>query len=223
MVSVLKIGGSLLSYPEALRALCQRLGELAGEHDLLIVPGGGPFADAVRKIYSEMKLPEATAHRMAVSAMDQYGILLQSILGDSSQAIEYFSEAKACFEEGQIAVLLASQVMRADRSLPKTWDVTSDSIAAYVARKVDAEMLVLVKSVDGLFKRGSKRLLNRVPVSVLASGVEPGCVDAYLPDLLASSGRFRCFIVNGRYPDRVAAVLQRVGVGEVVGTEIMRS
>ncbi|MBI2937340.1 MAG: uridylate kinase [Thaumarchaeota archaeon] len=222
MVSVVKIGGSLLSYPKDLQALCQRLGELSGEHDLLIVPGGGPFADAVRKVYSEMELPEATAHRMAVLAIDQYGILLQSILGDSAQTIEYFSEADACFEDGQAAVLLASQMMRADRSLPKSWDVTSDSIAAYVAGKVDAEMLVLVKSVDGLFKQGSKRLLNRVPVSALASGVEPGCVDAYLPKILASSSRFRCFIVNGRYPDRVAAVLQRKGMREVVGTEVVR-
>ncbi len=221
MVSVLKIGGSLLSYPKDLRALCQRLGELSGEHDLLIVPGGGPFADAVRKIYSEMGLPEATAHRMAVLAMDQYGILLQSVLGESSQAIEYFGEADACFEDGQAAVLLASQMMRVDRSLPKSWDVTSDSIAAYVAAKIDAEMLILVKSVDGLLKRGTNRLLNRVPVSALASGVELGCVDAYLPKVLASS-RFRCFIVNGRYPDRVGAVLQRVGMKEIVGTEIVR-
>lgn len=221
MVSVVKIGGSLLSYPEDLRALCQRLGELSGEHDLLIVPGGGPFADTVRKVYSEVELPEATAHRMAVLAMDQYGILLQSILGDSAQTIDYFSEADGCFEDGQAAVLLASQMMRADRSLPKSWDVTSDSIAAYVAGKVDAEMLVLMKSVDGLFKQGSKRLLNRVPVSALSSGVEPGCVDAYLPKILASS-RFRCFIVNGRYPDRVAAVLQRKGMREVVGTEVVR-
>ncbi len=219
MVSVVKIGGSLLSYPSELRALCQSLGELANKRDMLVVPGGGPFADVVRKVYSEMGLPEVTAHRMAVLAMDQYGLLLQSILEDASQTIEYFSEMEGCFEDKRVAVLLSSQMMRADRSLPKSWDVTSDSIAAYVARKIDAEMLVLVKSVDGLFKRGSKKLLNRVPVSALASGVEPGCVDAYLPNLLASSG-FRCFIVNGRYPERVSAVL-RGKWDEVVGTEIM--
>jgi aspartokinase-like uncharacterized kinase len=138
--------------------------------------------------------------------------------------IEYFSEAERCFEDRQAAILLASQLMRVDRVLPKSWDVTSDYIAAYVASKIGAERLILVKSVDGLFKRGSQNLLNSVPVDALASSVEPGCVDAYLPTLLASANHLRCFIVNGRYPDRVATVLQgSAEAGEVVGTEIMRS
>ena len=36
-------------------------------------------------------------------------------------------------------------------ALPASWEVTSDSIAAWVADQVGAGRLVLVKEVDGLF------------------------------------------------------------------------
>lgn len=216
MASVLKIGGSLLSYPEDLRALCLRLGDLAGRFEILIVPGGGPFADAVRDAYSKLGLPEATSHRMAVLAMDQYGLLLQSLIGESARLVEDLRDAAGCFDERRAAVLQSSRLMEEDRSLPRSWGVTSDSIAAWVAGEIGADRLILVKSVDGLFDRGSDRLLERVPVDALDSGVVPGVVDTYLPTLLVSR-RFHCFVVNGRHPDRVEVILR----GELaVGTEI---
>lgn len=207
MAYVLKIGGSLLNHPDDLRALCRRVGDMASEFNLLIVPGGGVFADAVRKVYSNLKLPEETSHRMAVLAMDQYGFLLQSLLRGSSRLIYDLGDAPTCFEENKIALLLASRMMSDDDSLPKSWDVTSDSIAAYVAGHIGAESLILVKAVDGLIELGSDRLLRRVSVESLASGVESGCIDGYIPNLLKSS-RIRCFVVNGRFPDRVEAILR---------------
>ncbi|MFQ6135007.1 MAG: hypothetical protein ACE5KU_04245 [Nitrososphaerales archaeon] len=207
MAHVLKIGGSLLNYPDELRDLCRRVADMAGEFDLLIVPGGGVFADAVREVYSRLRLPEETSHQMAVLAMDQYGLLLQSFLKGSSRLIYDIGDAGECFEDGQIALLLASRMMLDDRSLPKSWSVTSDSIAAYVAGQIGAETLVLVKAVDGLTERRSGHFLSRVSVGSLDSDVEQGCIDGYISNLLKSS-RIRCYIVNGTLPDRVEDILR---------------
>lgn len=219
MTYVLKIGGSLLSYPDDLRRLCARLAALAGEFNMLVVPGGGVFADAVRGVYSTLKLPEETAHSMAVLAMDQYGLLLQTFFNGSARLIYGVNRASSCFKEGKVAILMASHMLLNEKTLPRSWDVTSDSTAAYVAKLIGAEALILVKVVDGLTERGSRRLLKKVSVESLVSQVEGGCIDRYIPNLLKPS-RLRCFIVNGRFPERVEGILRG---RESVYTEVVYS
>ena len=47
---------------------------------MLVVPGGGPFADAVRAVDEQVGLDDATAHALALRAMDQLGVLLRPLL-----------------------------------------------------------------------------------------------------------------------------------------------
>ncbi len=74
---VFKIGGSLHANPQ----LRGWLGTLAvhGAGRVVIVPGGGPFADAVRAVQARWGFPDADAHFMALQAMDQYGRMLVAI------------------------------------------------------------------------------------------------------------------------------------------------
>jgi|TARA_B100000315_G_scaffold88784_1_gene81570 aspartokinase-like uncharacterized kinase len=204
---VLKIGGSLLKYPIELSRLCNLLADLSGELDLLIVPGGGIFADVVRDVHTRLKLPENIAHQMAILSMDQYGILIQSLSQVSSQIIENIDDSKKCFEEHKIAILQVSNIMKSENRLPKSWSVTSDSIAAFMAQLIGAKRLLLVKSIDGLTKRESGKLLDRVSTNSLDSDVKAGSVDGYFPNVLKSSS-FQCFVVNGRFPERVESILR---------------
>ena len=203
----MKIGGSLLKYPVELSRLCNLLADLSGELDLLLVPGGGIFADTVRDVYTRFKLPENIAHQMAVLAMDQYGILIQSLAQGTSQIVENIEDSKKCFEEHKIAVLQVSNIMKSESRLPKSWSVTSDSIAAFMAQLIGAKRLLLVKSIDGLTKRESGKLLDRVSTNSLDSDVKAGSVDGYFPNVLKSSS-FQCFVVNGRFPERVESILR---------------
>ena len=68
-------------------------------------------------------------------------------------------------------------------ALPASWEVTSDSIAAWVADQVGAGRLVLVKEVDGLYASWPARgePLARLSVAELAA-LRPGGVDEHLPD-----------------------------------------
>lgn len=217
MVHVLKIGGSLLGYPEKLRLLCNSLIDISKDFNLLIVPGGGVFAQTVREMYTKFSIPEDIAHKMAVLAMNQYGLFLQSLFGDFSNIVEEINEIDNCFKDKSIAIFQVSKMMNLDNHLPKVWEVTSDSIAAYISQNVGAKNLILIKVIDNLTELGSGKLLSQVNVNMLNSGVKKGDIDDYIKNILEPT-KIQCFIVNGRFPDRVNKILRG---DKTVSTEII--
>ena len=82
VLTVVKVGGGLAreAGDGALRTLCRAIGDAGARHPLLVVPGGAAFADAVREQDSRFDLRAATAHRMAILAMDQFGWLLCDLI-----------------------------------------------------------------------------------------------------------------------------------------------
>ena len=46
---------------------------------VVVAPGGGPFADAVRMAQAKMGFDDRAAHQMALLAMDQYGCALANL------------------------------------------------------------------------------------------------------------------------------------------------
>jgi aspartokinase-like uncharacterized kinase len=156
---VIKIGGSLLAHPGHIAPVLETLDEAAVAARLLIVPGGGPFADTVRDVDRQFGLSEEAAHWMAILAMDQYAHFLASRLRAASVVWGPPDIAEA-YGRRELPVLAPSQWLRDADPLPHSWDVTSDSIAAWVAGAVKAGRLVLVKppgvssdAVDAYFHR----------------------------------------------------------------------
>jgi 5-(aminomethyl)-3-furanmethanol phosphate kinase len=141
---VIKIGGGLLAHPAHFDAALETLADAASSRRFLIVPGGGPFADAVRHVDGQLKLSDAAAHWMAVLAMDQYAHLLASRLR-SAELVAGPPDIAAALGRARLPVLAPSRWLRDVDPLPHSWDVTSDSIAAWVAGMVGAQRLVLVK------------------------------------------------------------------------------
>lgn len=142
-VWVVKIGGSLLGSPELERWL--GLFAKFSDGNIIIVPGGGVFADAVRDAQKLSKISDACAHKLAVLAMDQFGLLLANMNPELAVAKTEMEIDERIWQHRCI-IWLPSQMVLADDSIPKSWDVTSDSIAAWLAEKVNAQQLVLVKS-----------------------------------------------------------------------------
>ncbi len=212
--ALIKVGGSL--YADARLGACAAAwAELAAEYRLLAVPGGGPFADQVRAAAERFRLGDSAAHWMAVLAMDQYGYLLADLAPDAVLARDLDTAAAAC-DAGRFAVLAPSTLLLQRDPLPHSWQVTSDSIAAWLADVAGIDLLVLLKSVAGLesVDPSTQRsiLQPRVSRDALARS---DLVDAYFGSVLPP--RARCWIIDGRQPQRLAELLR---AGQTYGTQV---
>jgi len=142
--TVVKVGGGVLSSVDVLDAVLSALHAAAQSHPILVVPGGGPFADTIRDVDRRLGLSDAAAHWMAVLAMDQHAYLIADRLASSALVTEPHEIASA-IDARKIAVLAPFRWLLHADPLPHSWDVTSDSIAAWVAGRVGAQRLILVK------------------------------------------------------------------------------
>ncbi|MGZ6672553.1 MAG: amino acid kinase family protein [Solirubrobacteraceae bacterium] len=211
MLTVVKVGGGLGSAAgdDALRALCTTLGELGQRHPLLVVPGGAWFADAVREADRRFALPAATSHHMAVLGMEQFGWLLSELIPGAVRC----RQARAT--DRRTTVLLPAAL--ALDGLPASWQVTSDSIAAWVAGRAGAGRLVLVKEVDGLFAQWPAHgdPIARMTAAELGA-LRPAGVDEHLAAVLEDA-RFETWVISGRDPGRLVELLEH---GTTVGTRV---
>jgi hypothetical protein len=167
---VVKIGGSLLGSPELERWL--KIIVKFSDGNIIIVPGGGVFADAVREAQKLSKISDACAHRLAVLAMDQFGLLLANLNPLLAIASSELEIAERTWQHRAI-VWLPSKMVLADDSIPQSWDVTSDSLAAWLAEKLDAKHLILLKS--------DKPNENELSLKVMTKG---GLVDEAFSDFI---------------------------------------
>ena len=148
---VLKLGGSLLTIPDLMDRLEAVLSRLRPS-PVLIVPGGGAAADIIRDLDQKLGLSPKKAHRDAIAAMS-YNAALLCRLNKSLRLVRNYHEAQHVWSEGHSAVLdadsfLFGQPDNTGDSLPASWDITSDSIAAWTARHWQADRIILAKSCD---------------------------------------------------------------------------
>jgi dihydroneopterin aldolase len=169
---VAKLGGSLAVSP-------QREGWLAAfeaaRNPLILVPGGGPFADDVRRAQAEEGFDDVEAHRRALIAMERFGALLAAYSNRFVLAASC-AEIDATLACGRIAVWLPTAMALAAPEIPASWDATSDTLAAWLARACGASDLLLVKSCD-----------VAAPVCLRALAAAK-VIDPLFPDFAARSG-----------------------------------
>ena len=165
-VTVIKIGGGLTAIPGALGTVCRAVADAARSAAIVVVPGGGPFADAVRAFDRDHGVSADASHWMAMLAMDQYAEVLAERI-EGAVLVQEAGAAVEAVDPAGVAVLAPTRWMRAADVLPHTWDATSDSVAAFVAGALDAERLVLVKvAVNG------SDVVDRCFSSVLPAGLQ---------------------------------------------------
>lgn len=220
---VVKVGGSLALFPDKLRSLCIKLVELSRCYSLVVVPGGGEFADIVRNLDMRLHLSRKATHRMAILAMDQYGLLLVDLMPDSIP-VDNLENVQGVLDSGRLSVFLPAAALSFEDELESSWDVTSDSIAIYIAEKLHAPKVILVTDVDGIYtcdpkKFSDAKLISQLSASRLLEMDQRTSVDKFLPKLLLQL-KIDCFVVNGLHPQRVEAIIKEK---ETVSTLITRS
>ncbi|MDD1715738.1 MAG: uridylate kinase [Methanolinea sp.] len=188
---VVKMGGSLFEEAPRIVDLLRSL-----DAPVLVVPGGGRFAQAVR----DCGVDGTPAHWMAIAAMEEYGWYISSF-GLPVTEVLSIPDSPGAF--------LPYRELRSCDPLPHSWKVTSDTIAAWVAHTLGLD-LILLKSVDGIRSQG-------VFQEVVDSPLNTGDVDPCLIPYTLSHG-VRTRIVNGRVPGRIVDALTGKGVhGTTIG------
>lgn len=169
MLRVIKLGGSLHDAPE-LTAWLDALAGAGGR--VVLVPGGGPFADQVRAAQTRWGFPDRVAHRMALLAMAQYGLMLCGLEPGLAPAASR-EEMLAILARGDTPVWLPDQLCLDNPEIPENWEVTSDSLALWLAGHLGAGALALVK--------------HAAPSGVLdaAALAREGLVDSAFPGFMA--------------------------------------
>lgn len=167
--AVVKLGGSLLRHPPLHAAALQAVAAVASSDRLVIVPGGGPFADTVRALDGQLSIGDDIAHWLAIRAMDAHAELASARLTDG-MLVESPAAIHMALDTDRIPVLAPSRWLRERDPLPHSWDVTSDSIAAWVAGELCSPRVVLLKAVGGTIISLADRWFPRVlPATVSAS------------------------------------------------------
>lgn len=198
---VVKIGGSL--FPNYAIELAKHLENT----NSVIILGGGEFANLIRKYDSEMHFSEDTNHWRAIDCMDIIAKLVDDKV-DSTKLAFSIDEVNEISDEGLTPIFLVSEFLRREDPFECSWDVTSDSIAAYVAHLLNANLLI-VTNVNGIYTQEPKEpgstFISKIDAKTLLTFQESS-IDVMLPSLLLRYGT-DCYVVNGKYPERVLSLI----------------
>lgn len=157
-LTIVKLGGSLIGTSEL--PLClDKIESASKETNYLIVPGGGKFADSIRQLQKQYLFDDIAAHQMALLAMCQYGYYLKQIKPELI-VIRNNEEIKVNLDKKYPLLWMPYCLIGDDSDLESSWDVTSDSISLWLATKLDAKKLVLIKSKE--LSNDREHIINHV-------------------------------------------------------------
>ena len=170
---VVKLGGSLQSSSD-LSGIISLLAE-HGAGRVIIVPGGGSYAEAVREKQKELNFSDETAHKLALRAMEIYGAFLLSL----DPRLRAADNINSLYPSGdnKIPVWFPYNMIVNHPGIEASWNVTSDCLSLWLARLLDIKNVLLVKSISPESNDYAAAALS-----------EAGYIDNAFPQLLAGSG-----------------------------------
>jgi len=210
--SIFKIGGKILENYENIKSTISQLTQLYEKNvfnKIILVPGGGSYANFIREMQTTLNLDEDLAHWMGILSMDYNGKKLFKRFKNLDLTDDF--KVLREFKKGFYLFLPFMYLKKIDE-LPHNWDVTSDSITLFLAKKMKLDNCFLIKDVDGIFdtsnklirqidtvqfkelrKSGKLAQLN-IKSNNLKNRSKP--IDYYLTQLIELFN-ISCFILNG--------------------------
>lgn len=141
-MKVIKIGGSLLE-PDRLKPCLMRIAALS--ETILVVIGGGAFADQIRTAQQHWQFNDVTAHHMAILAMQQTALLTKALQPDWA-LVQSLNDLKQWSVQNRIGLWFPDIALLNKHGIPATWRITSDSLAAWLAGITPTTELIIVKA-----------------------------------------------------------------------------
>ena len=198
---VVKIGGSL--FPNYAIDLAKKLENT----NSCIILGGGEFANLIRKYDSEQNFSDEANHWTAIDCMDIIAKLVNDKVKSTKLAYS-IEEVNEISNEGFTPIFVVSKFLRDEDPFECSWDVTSDSIAAYVAHLLNANLFI-VTDVNGIYTQEpdepGSTFISKIDAKTLLTFQESS-IDVMLPSLLLEFGT-NCYVVNGKCPEWVLSLI----------------
>lgn len=142
---IIKIGGSLLQQKSLIPDLARYL-DGVGTHQVVLLTGGGPAVKAMYAMREKLPYGEDEAHWHCIKLM---GDLTRTLCETypNSVAVTSWAQAEAAWQADRLPWFVVEPFLREDETakdhLPHTWDVSSDSIAAHLAKRYGADLVLL--------------------------------------------------------------------------------
>ena len=211
-IIIAKIGGKIFENHENLENTLSQFKNLLFEKKqidkVILIPGGGSYANFIRNLDAKLKISDDLSHWMAIFAMNWNGIAISQKYPDL-KCINYINELKESKE--LISIFLPFDFLYQTDELPHSWDITSDSITLYIASQLGLKECYLIKDVDGIISSKNKllreltthdykNLINRNDLAIIKSNQEKlkhsQPIDSYIIQLIIQYG-IHCIILNG--------------------------
>lgn len=208
---IVKIGGKILENKENLESTIAQF-KYIYENDIvqkiIIIPGGGTYANFVRRIDEKISIGDELSHWMAIFAMNCNGIELSQKYND----IKYFDNLGELKKSNErIVIFLPYDFINQRDELPHSWSVTSDSITLYFAHQLGLKDCFLIKDIDGIISNKNeilrdlttseyKNLKNTDKILTINENQEKikysQPIDSYIINLI-NKYNVNCIILNG--------------------------
>nr|MDO8134077.1 UMP kinase [Candidatus Njordarchaeum guaymaensis] len=223
MKVVIRIGGSVIASPPD-PALINKYADLMKElkkqgHELVVVVGGGQPARDFIDIAREMGLSEQDQDNLAISVSRLFAQLLAKRLGT-------LGAEKVPTSIRQVVQLLNEEKIVVMGGLRP--GMTTDAVAAMVAERIDADLLVKATDQDGIYTKDPDKYpdaqkINRLSFHDLWGLFEEDKHKAGIHQILdpeavriLQRSKTRTLVVNGFRPENVLSAVK----GERIGTLI---
>jgi len=220
---VLRIGGSVVASPvntELMSKYADLLRTLKEQsHEVAVVVGGGSLAREFIAIAKNLRLDEQAQDEIAISVSRLFAQLFLKKLGEMGcrKVALALDDAAECLSEGKIMVMGGLRP-----------GITTDAVAALVAERIKADLLVKGTDQDGVYNKDPRKHANAVKLDYLSFDDLPNVfseskhkagmhqiIDPEAVKILKRE-RMKLVVVNGFKPENILAAVK----GEKVGTVI---
>jgi uridylate kinase len=220
---VLRIGGSVVASPvniELISKYVELLQTLKNQgHEVAAVVGGGKLAREFIAIAKNLGLDMQVQDELAISVSRLFAQLFLKKLGDagSGRVAVTLDEAAECMAKGKIMVMGGLKP-----------GITTDAVAALVAERVDADLLVKGTDQDGVFDKDPRKhkdalKLDHLFLADLCKILELNRHEAGMHQVIdpvaievLKRKRVKLVVVNGFKPENVLAAVNGESVGTVI-------